>query len=254
MADRSELLENYYEELDPDKRRSLLDQYLSGSAPDDPVDRYRSALYDYRYTNPKEPGRKVDNYMWALLSLMYTHRESLIFPGRNVKAVRRIMKDLAQDERVHTDEIVPSLNQRADAVLARGKNHRAVIKLFRAAVFGKDIHIHAVAQNNQPIKHSVILQRRRGRDVFHLRGGIWIRTTIGLNHFQCVQMIILAFPEIIACNGRAHQNLWLTICPFFTGEICPEIFNGAAGRFKLHIFHQIIHPSGLERRYSSATA
>ena len=104
MADRSELLENYYEELDPDKRRSLLDQYLSGSAPDDPVDRYRSALYDYRYTNPKEPGRKVDNYMWALLSLMYTHRESLIFPGRNVKAVRRIMKDLAQDERVHTDE------------------------------------------------------------------------------------------------------------------------------------------------------
>ena len=94
MADRSELLENYYEELDPDKRRSLLDQYLSGSAPDDPVDRYRSALYDYRYTNPKEPGRKVDNYMWALLSLMYTHRESLIFPGRNVKAVRRIMKDL----------------------------------------------------------------------------------------------------------------------------------------------------------------
>ena len=104
MADQNELLENYYEELDPDKRRALLDEYLSGAPSEDPAAEYRKVLFDYRYTDPKDPERRVDNYMWALLSLMYTHRGSVIFPQRNVKEVRRIMKDLEQDERVHTDE------------------------------------------------------------------------------------------------------------------------------------------------------
>lgn len=104
MADQNELLENYYEELDSDKRRALLDEYLSGPPSDDPAAEYRKVLFDYRYTDPKDPERRVDNYMWALLSLMYTHRGSVIFPQRNVKEVRRIMKDLEQDERVHTDE------------------------------------------------------------------------------------------------------------------------------------------------------
>ena len=104
MADQNELLENYYEELDPDRRRVLLDEYLSGSPSDDPAAEYRKVLFDYRYTDPRDPERRVDNYMWALLSLMYTHRGSVIFPQRNVKEVRRIMKDLEQDERVHTDE------------------------------------------------------------------------------------------------------------------------------------------------------
>ena len=104
MADQNELLENYYEELDPDKRRVLLDEYLSGAPSEDPAAEYRKVLFDYRYTDPKDPERRVDNYMWALLSLMYTHRGSVIFPQRNVKEVRRIMKDLEQDERVHTDE------------------------------------------------------------------------------------------------------------------------------------------------------
>ena len=104
MADQNELLENYYEELDPDKRRVLLDEYLSGAPSEDPAAEYRKVLFDYRYTDPKDPERRVDNYMWALLSLMYTHRGSVIFPHRNVKEVRRIMKDLERDERVHTDE------------------------------------------------------------------------------------------------------------------------------------------------------
>ena len=105
MNEMNDLLESYYEELDPAKRLVLLNEYLEAADPGDTAAQYRKALYKYRYTDPKDPARKVDNYMLTLLHLMYLFRGSSIFPKRNVKQVLALMRDLEQDERVHTDDV-----------------------------------------------------------------------------------------------------------------------------------------------------
>lgn len=104
MTERSELLESYYEELDPAKRRAILASYEETEGADDAVLSYRKELYDYRYTNPKDPTRPVDQFMMALLTFMYFYKQGIIFPGRFTKQVRGIVKDLERDAKVHEDE------------------------------------------------------------------------------------------------------------------------------------------------------
>ena len=52
MADFSDLLESYYEEIDPDKRKKTLDEYLAAAGDSDPAAAYRKALYEYRFVDP----------------------------------------------------------------------------------------------------------------------------------------------------------------------------------------------------------
>ena len=78
MTARSELLESYYEELDPVKRLEYLNAYEEAAGSDDPVLPYRKGLYSYRYTDPKDPSRKVDHFMMALLTFMYLFKRGVI--------------------------------------------------------------------------------------------------------------------------------------------------------------------------------
>ena len=78
MADFSDLLESYYEEIDPDKRKKTLDEYLAAAGDSDPAAAYRKALYEYRFVDPADPQKKLDRFMLAFLDL---------------------------DERVHTDPL-----------------------------------------------------------------------------------------------------------------------------------------------------
>ena len=48
MTERSELLESYYEELDPSRRRDILASYEEAEGADDPVLSYRKDLMSYR--------------------------------------------------------------------------------------------------------------------------------------------------------------------------------------------------------------
>ena len=104
MTERSELLESYYEELDPARRRDILASYEEAEGADDPILSYRKDLMSYRYTDPKDPSRKVDHFMMALLTFMYLFKRGVIFPGLYTKEVRGIIKDMEGDERVHSDE------------------------------------------------------------------------------------------------------------------------------------------------------
>lgn len=104
MTAHSELLESYYEELDPVKRLEYLNAYEEAAGSDDPVLSYRKGLYSYRYTDSKDPSRKVDHFMMALLTFMYLFKRGVIFPGLYTKEVRGIIKDMEGDERVHSDE------------------------------------------------------------------------------------------------------------------------------------------------------
>ena len=105
MADLSDLLESYYEEIDPAKRRKILDEYLAAAGDSDPAASYRKALYEYRNVDPADPQRKLDRFMLAFLDFLYIYRSSRILPGRYVKEVETTIGSLELDERVHTDPL-----------------------------------------------------------------------------------------------------------------------------------------------------
>jgi hypothetical protein len=104
MTERSELLESYYEELDPARRRDILASYEKAEGADDPVLSYRKDLMSYRYTDPKDPSRQVDQFMMALLTFMYIFKRGIIFPGRYAKEVRGLVRRMERNEKVHTDK------------------------------------------------------------------------------------------------------------------------------------------------------
>lgn len=105
MADLNDLLESYYEEIDPAKRRKILDEYIATAGGSDPAASYRKALYEYRNVDPADPQRKLDRFMLAFLDFLYLYRSSRILPGRYVKEVKTTIGALELDERVHTDPL-----------------------------------------------------------------------------------------------------------------------------------------------------
>ena len=105
MADLNDLLESYYEEIDPAKRRKILDEYIATAGDSDPAASYRKALYEYRNVDPADPQRKLDRFMLAFLDFLYLYRSSRILPGRYVKEVKTTIGSLELDERVHADPL-----------------------------------------------------------------------------------------------------------------------------------------------------
>ena len=87
MADFSDLLESYYEEIDPAKRKKILDEYLAAAGDSDPA------------------AAKLDRFMLAFLDFLYLYRSSRVLPGRYVKEVEATIGALEHDERVHTDPL-----------------------------------------------------------------------------------------------------------------------------------------------------
>ena len=127
MTDHNELLQKYYEELDTDKRRAYLEEYLDslngtsevrddtgeslngtseseGAKAGDPAAAYRKALFDFRYTDPKHPETQVDRFLRALLDLQFLYKQRSFFTGRLAREARKIVQSFEQDARVHTDE------------------------------------------------------------------------------------------------------------------------------------------------------
>ena len=105
MDDLNDLLESYYDEIDPDARIKILEEYLADAGDSDPAAAYRKALYEYRYIDPANPDRKVDRFMLAFLDYLYLFRSSRVFPARHVKETLKTLHDLEHDERVHTDPL-----------------------------------------------------------------------------------------------------------------------------------------------------
>ena len=105
MDDLNDLLESYYDEIDPDARLKILEEYLADAGESDPAAAYRKALYEYRYIDPANPDRKVDRFMLAFLDYLYLFRSSRVFPARHVKETLKTLHDLEHDERVHTDPL-----------------------------------------------------------------------------------------------------------------------------------------------------
>ena len=105
MADLDDLLESYYDEIDPGKRWTILEEYLAAAGDSDPAASYRKALYEYRNTDPANPERKVDRFMLAFLDYLYLFKSSRVLPARHVKETLKTLHGLELDGRVRTDPL-----------------------------------------------------------------------------------------------------------------------------------------------------
>lgn len=94
------LLQEYYEETDPDKRRKCLEKYESDpAAASDPACQYRRDLYEARFTDPKKPGRIVDRFLWNLMSFSVIQKTPGLFPKHHKKEVLSAMRNMQLNER-----------------------------------------------------------------------------------------------------------------------------------------------------------
>lgn len=105
MDDINDLLESYYDEINPDARIKILKEYLADAGNSDPAASYRKALYEYRYIDTANPDRKVDRFMLAFLDYLYLFKSSRVLPARHVKETLKTLHKLELDERVHTDPL-----------------------------------------------------------------------------------------------------------------------------------------------------
>ena len=87
----------YYRELEPQKRRALLDR-MCADEPDDGANAYRRALFQARHTDPKKPGRQMDFLLFMCLDFMKLYSSALIFRRGTVRDVRRYFAQMRFDE------------------------------------------------------------------------------------------------------------------------------------------------------------
>lgn len=67
MYEQSARWNEFYRELEPDRRMAMLER-LCADEPDDGANDYRRLLLRARYVDEKQPGRTVDRFLFACLS------------------------------------------------------------------------------------------------------------------------------------------------------------------------------------------
>lgn len=84
---------DYYVELEPEKRRELL-QVLLGEVPDDGANAYRAELFKRRYVDPKKPDQLVDRMLWQCVNFGEIYKVRYLFKGSAVKEVKNALQEL----------------------------------------------------------------------------------------------------------------------------------------------------------------
>ena len=109
MFEHSEIWSEYFAELEPVRRLELLEQWEALSSGEEV--RFARLLFQERYSDPKHPGRQVDNWLWKCVYLpgMFRRRPS---------------------KKAYLREIEQSLKElHLDQVEAAGKEARDVLRL-----------------------------------------------------------------------------------------------------------------------------
>ena len=68
MYPEIESWKEFYEELDPDKRKALYEGGLKEKE-DDGANGLRGEFLELRYTDPRDPKHRVDNFLWQMVIL-----------------------------------------------------------------------------------------------------------------------------------------------------------------------------------------
>lgn len=83
----------YYRELDPGKRRAILDR-LEADGKDDGANELREELFRVRYVDEKNPGNYVDRYLWQIVNMLVLSRNAKYFPQKTLRELKKNAEDL----------------------------------------------------------------------------------------------------------------------------------------------------------------
>ena len=96
MYEQSARWNEYYRELEPRRRRELLDR-LCMTEPDDGANEYRQLLYRARHVDEKQPGHEVDRFLFSCLSFAQLWSSARMFKKSARREVERSLKEMLAD-------------------------------------------------------------------------------------------------------------------------------------------------------------
>lgn len=97
MYEQSARWNEYYRELEPKRRRELLDQ-LCMTEPDDGANEYRRLLFRARHLDERQPGREVDRFLFSCLSFAQLWSSAKMFKGSAKREVSRTLREMLADK------------------------------------------------------------------------------------------------------------------------------------------------------------
>ena len=96
MFEQSAKWNEYYRELEPLRRRAMLEK-LCASEPDDGANAYRRLLFEARHVDARNPGRELDRMLFMCVNFMQVYQTTRLFRGGAIKEVRRSLQELRFD-------------------------------------------------------------------------------------------------------------------------------------------------------------
>lgn len=103
MYHLNECWEEYYRELDPEKRRDLY-RSVTQEHEDDGANAFRKELMDLRHTDPRSSGRRVDNFLWHMIILTGFRRPMYFVGIVREREINGIIRGLGLDGAQDWDE------------------------------------------------------------------------------------------------------------------------------------------------------
>lgn len=103
MYPEYESWKEFYEELDPDKRKAIYEENLK-NLEDDGANELREELLRLRYTDPRDPKHKVDNFLWQMVILPGYLRPIYFIKAVGEREIRSMIRDLGLDGAQDWDE------------------------------------------------------------------------------------------------------------------------------------------------------
>ena len=93
MYPEIESWKEFYEELDPDKRKALYEAGLKEKE-DDGANGLRGELLALRYIDPRDPKHRVDNFLWQMVILPGFLRPIYFIRALGEREIKGIIRDL----------------------------------------------------------------------------------------------------------------------------------------------------------------
>ena len=92
MYEISPAWNEYYRELEPERRSGMLER-LSGEEPDDGSNGYRKRLFSLRYLEGENKEPSVDRYLWQCVNFVQLYDTSRLFRKNGRKEAERFLSE-----------------------------------------------------------------------------------------------------------------------------------------------------------------
>ncbi len=95
--------DEYYRQLEPEVRERLLDALIREGR-DDGANAFRKELFGRRHSDPENPSRRVDRWLWYFVNMTVLYRSAKLFPRRARREADAIFRDMGLFEAVSGGE------------------------------------------------------------------------------------------------------------------------------------------------------